>query len=157
LTRPGKSTTIPGIVLKPFKKLFVALPLLAVVLLLLGGCASQTSLTTSALDPDHPAFRSTECREARRNAWIHQDLKVARLVASPAVVWWGGPITAIPVLATNVGLSYADKQDASDIAARCGGQPSGQLEIAAGTAAETALGVAASGAGSLVTKAVPSK
>ena len=157
MTRPGKSTTIPGIVLNPFKKLIVALPLLAVVFLLLSGCASQTSLTTSALDPDHPAFRSPECREARRNAWIHQDLKVARLVASPAVVWWGGPITAIPVLATNVGLSYADKQDASDIAARCGGQPSGQLEIAAGTAAETALGVAASGAGSLVTKAVPSK
>ena len=43
------------------------------------------------------------------------------------------------------------------MASRGGGEPSGQLEIAAGTVAETALGVAASGAGSLVTKAVPSK
>jgi hypothetical protein len=128
-----------------------------VVLALLSGCASQTTITSSSLDRDHPAFQSPECRQARGNAWIHQDLKVARLVASPAVVWWGGPITAIPVLLTNMGLSYVDKQDASDIAARCGGQPSGQLEIAAGTAAETALGVAASGAGSLVTKVVPVK
>ena len=127
------------------------------VALALGGCASQSAVTASSLDRDHPAYRSPECRDARSQAWIHQDLKVARLVASPAVVWWGGPITAIPVLLTNVGLSYADKQDASDIAARCGGQPSGQLEIAAGTAAETALGVAASGAGSLMTKAVPTK
>ena len=125
--------------------------------LALGGCASQSAVTASSLDRDHPSYRSPECRDARSQAWIHQDLKVARLVASPAVVWWGGPITAIPVLLTNVGLSYADKQDASDIAARCGGQPSGQLEIAAGTAAETALGVAASGAGSLMTKAVPTK
>lgn len=130
---------------------------LLVVCWLLGGCASQSALTAATLDRDHPAYRSAECRDARGNAWIHQDLKVARLVASPAVVWWGGPITAIPVLLTNVGLSYADKQDASEIAARCGGVPSGQLEIAAGTAAETALGVAASGAGSLMTKAVPVK
>lgn len=129
----------------------------AVVLVCLSGCASQSAITSASLDRDHPTYRSPECRQARGNAWIHQDLKLARLVASPTVVWWGGPITAIPVLLTNVGLSYADKQDASEIAARCGGQPSGQLEIAAGTAAETALGVAASGAGSLVTKVVPVK
>ena len=138
-------------------KFYLAMAVVAVALASLSGCASQSAITSSSLDPDHPAYRSPECRQARGNAWIHQDLKVARLVASPAVVWWGGPITAIPVLLTNVGLSYVDKQDASEIAARCGGQPSGQLEIAAGTAAETALGVAASGAGSLVTKVVPVK
>jgi len=138
-------------------KFYLAMAVVAVALASLSGCASQSAITSSSLDPDHPAYRSPECRQARGNAWIHQDLKVARLMASPAVVWWGGPITAIPVLLTNVGLSYADKQDASEIAARCGGQPSGQLEIAAGTVAETALGVAASGAGSLMTKAVPSK
>ncbi len=138
-------------------RLLLAPTAVAVVLVCLSGCASQSAITSSSLDRDHPAYRSPECRQARGNAWIHQDLKMARLVASPAVVWWGGPITAIPVLLTNVGLSYVDKQDASEIAARCGGQPSGQLEIAAGTAAETALGVAASGAGSLVTKVVPVK
>ncbi len=149
-----KSTTIAGIVLRPF----APYPLIVItVAALLGGCASQSAVTASTLDPSHPAYRSAECRHSRSQAWIHQDLKVARLVASPAVVWWGGPITAIPVLLTNVGLSYADKQDASEMAARCGGEPSGQFEIAAGTAAETALGVAASGAGSLVTKAVPAK
>ena len=129
----------------------------AVVLVLLSGCASQSAITSSSLDRDHPAYRSPECRQARGNAWIHQDLKMARLVASPAVVWWGGPITAIPVLLTNVGLSYVDKQDASEIAARCGGRPGGQLEIAAGTGAERAFGLGASGAGSLVTKVVPVK
>ena len=149
-----KSTTIAGIVSRPFPLLSCTMVIAAV---LLSGCASQSAMTASSLDQEHPAYRSAECRDARSNAWIHQDLKVARLVASPAVVWWGGPITAIPVLLTNAGLSYADKQDASELAARCGGEPSGQLEIAAGTAAETALGVAASGAGSLVTKAVPVK
>jgi len=149
-----KSTTIAGIVSRPFPLLSCTVVIAAV---LLSGCASQSAMTASSLDQEHPAYRSAECRDARSNAWIHQDLKVARLVASPAVVWWGGPITAIPVLLTNAGLSYADKQDASELAARCGGEPSGQLEIAAGTAAETALGVAASGAGSLVTKAVPAK
>lgn len=138
-------------------KLSVCRVMVVLVVVWLGGCASQSSVTASSLDRDHPAYGSPGCREARGNAWIHQDLKVARLVASPAVIWWAGPITAIPVLLTNVGLSYADKQDASEMAARCGGQPSGQLEIAAGTAAETALGVAASGAGSLVTKTVPLK
>ena len=154
MTTEAKSATIARIVFRP-----TLISLLAVLpsLVLLTGCASQSAVTASSLDRDHPSYRSSECRDARANAWIHQDLKVARLVASPAVVWFGGPITAIPVLLTNVGLSYADKQDASDIAARCGGQPSGQLEIAAGTAAETALGVAASGAGSLMTKAVPTK
>ena len=149
-----KSTTIAGIVSRPFPLLSCTVVIAAV---LLSGCASQSAMTASSLDQEHPAYRSAECRDARSKAWIHQDLKVARLVASPAVVWWGGPITAIPVLLTNAGLSYADKQDASELAARCGGEPSGQLEIAAGTAAETALGVAASGAGSLVTKAVPAK
>ena len=154
MTRTAKSTSIARIVIRsPVSSWLIVLS----VALALGGCASQSAVTASSLDRDHPAYRSPECRDARSQAWIHQDLKVARLVASPAVVWWGGPITAIPVLLTNVGLSYADKQDASDIAARCGGQPSGQLEIAAGTAAETALGVAASGAGSLMTKAVPTK
>ena len=154
MTRTSKSTSIARIVFRsPVSSWLIVLS----VALALGGCASQSAVTASSLDRDHPAYRSPECRDARSQAWIHQDLKVARLVASPAVVWWGGPITAIPVLLTNVGLSYADKQDASDIAARCGGQPSGQLEIAAGTAAETALGVAASGAGSLMTKAVPTK
>ena len=154
MTRTSKSTSIARIVIRsPVSSWLIVLS----VALALGGCASQSAVTASSLDRDHPAYRSPECRDARSQAWIHQDLKVARLVASPAVVWWGGPITAIPVLLTNVGLSYADKQDASDIAARCGGQPSGQLEIAAGTAAETALGVAASGAGSLMTKAVPTK
>jgi hypothetical protein len=149
-----KSTTIAGIVSRPS---FILCCVVLGSALLLGGCASQSAVTASSLDQEHPAYRSAECRHARSNAWIHQDLKVARLIASPAVVWWGGPITAIPVLLTNVGLSYADKQDAADMASRCGGEPSGQLEIAAGTVAETALGVAASGAGSLVTKAVPSK
>lgn len=121
------------------------------------GCASQTAQTASSLDKDHPSYRSPECRHARAQAWVHQDLKVARLVASPAVVWVGGPVTALPVLFTNVGLSLADKQDASRMAARCGGEPSGQLEIVADTAAETALGVAASGAGNLLTKTVPVK
>ena len=143
--------------LRQFMKISAVQSALAILLVCVSGCASQSSITASSLDREHPAYRSPECRHARGNAWIHQDLKVARLVASPAVVWWGGPITAIPVLLTNVGLSYADKQDASEIAARCGGQPSGQLEIAAGTVAETALGVAASGAGSLMTKAVPTK
>ena len=154
MTTAHKSTTIARIVSSASLNLW-----LMVVLppLLLSGCASQSAVTASSLDKDHPAYRSPECRDARSSAWVHQDLKVARLVASPAVVWWGGPVTAIPVLLTNVGLSLADKQDASDIAARCGGQPSGQLEIAAGTAAETALGMAASGVGALVTKTVPVK
>jgi uncharacterized protein YceK len=148
------STTIAAM----FSGLSVQSRVVALIMpLLLTGCASQSAQTAATLDKDHPAYRSAECRDARAQAWVHQDLKLARLVASPAVVWWGGPITAIPVLLTNVGLSLADKQDASDMAGRCGGVPSGQLEIAAGTAAEAALGVAASGAGSLVAKTVPVK
>jgi hypothetical protein len=154
LTGEGKSASIPRMVSRlPFG----LLPITVISAGLVCGCASQTAQTATTLDKDHPAYRSPECRQARANAWVHQDLKVARLVASPAVVWVGGPVTALPVLLTNVGLSLADKQDASRMAARCGGEPSGQLEIAADTAAETALGVAASGAGNLLTKTVPVK
>ena len=73
------------------------------------------------------------------------------------VLWVGGPVTAVPLLIANVGLGLADKRDASTLAAMCGGQASGDLEIAASTATEAVLGVAASSAGTLATKVVPLK
>jgi uncharacterized protein YceK len=137
----------------------ISIRLLITVLfsVMLAGCASQTTLTAQALDSEHPQYRSASCRQLRSQAWIHQDIKYARLVGSPVVLWVGGPITAVPLLVANVGLGLADKREASAMAEHCGGQPSGDLEIAASTATEAVLGVAASSAGSLASKAVPIK
>ena len=158
LTKRDNSATITRI--RTHASLVVK-PTSCLVLLLLGslltGCASQTAITANALDQEHPEYRSASCRQARAEAWVHQDIKYARLVGSPVVLWVGGPITAVPLLVANVGLGLADKRDASALSAVCGGQASGDLAIAASTATEAVLGVAASSAGSLATKVVPLK
>ena len=134
-------------------------PLLRAFLLIttlwLSGCASQSSLTAASLDPHHPSYKSPACQDKLGSVWIHQDIKNTSMVSAPVIVLAAGPIAAIPVMLAHLGLGTLDRMDAAALAQRCGGEAPSDLELAGRIAGDAALGLATSGASSLVGKAVP--
>ena len=112
------------------------------LLLSLGGCASQSELTSIHLDKDHPQYVSRECRNSIAAGEVHKDLKTATMVASPALILLSGGLL-LPILAMNTGLDAADRVDASDMANQCGGRGQTSSEIASDVAVGAALGAAA--------------
>jgi hypothetical protein len=111
------------------------------LLLSVGGCASQYELTSIQLDKSHPQYSSAECRDSMSAGERHKDLKLARMLASPALVALSGGLL-LPVVALNTGLDLADHVDASDMADRCGGRGKNNAEIATEVATGAALGLA---------------
>lgn len=112
------------------------------LLLSLCGCASQSELTSIRLDPTHPKYATKACRESIAASEIHKDMKTATMVASPALIVLSGGLL-LPLVAMNAGIDVADRVDASDMAAQCGGRAQKSSEIAADVAVGAAMGVAA--------------
>ena len=71
----------------------------------------------------------------------HKDLKLTRMLVSPALVALSGGLL-LPVVAMNTGLDLSDHVDASDMADRCGGRGKNNAEIASDVATGAALGIA---------------
>lgn len=89
----------------------------------LTGCASQSGKTFAGVDRSNPAFQSDACPNAMKETVVHDDLKLARLVASPIALVFSAGGTLLPaVFATNVGLDTVDRVDASKMDRRCSGQ-----------------------------------
>lgn len=128
---------------------------IALALLGLMGCASQSSLTAASLDTHHPSYKTPACQEKLGSVWIHQDIKNTSMVSAPVIVLAAGPIAAIPVMLAHFGLGTLDRMDAASLAQRCGGDAPSDLELAGRIAGDAALGLATGGASSLVGKAVP--
>ncbi len=116
----------------------VVVPVLA---LSLGACASQSELTSIQLDKSHPQYDSSECRDSMAAGQKHKDLKLTRMLVSPALVALSGGLL-LPVVAMNTGLDLSDHVDASDMADRCGGRGKNNAEIASDVATGAALGIA---------------
>ena len=127
----------------------------AVGLVLLGGCASHSTEMAKQLDKSKPEFQSAACQQTLGEVWIHQDIKNTTTVATPLVALAAGPLSAIPLLVMHVSLSAADRVDASTLAQRCGAPAPDVISIGAGVATDAALGVLGSGAGAMVSKALP--
>lgn len=114
---------------------------IALILLLAGlsACASHSSKAIAKLDDKSEEFGSGACQNARHNAWIHDELKTAKLWAAPSLLLVMGPAAAIPLFAANVGLNTADHMKASDITTQCGGTAPTQEAMAGNIALDAAL------------------
>jgi hypothetical protein len=111
------------------------------LLLGLGSCASKYELTAVQLDKSHPQYESPACRERMAAGEVHKDLKLGRMLVSPALVALSGGLL-LPILAVNTGLDIADHVDSSNMADLCGGRGQNNAEIASEVAAGAALGLA---------------
>lgn len=69
-------------------------------------------------------------------------MKTVTMVASPVLIVLSGGLL-LPLVAMNAGIDVADRVDASDMAAQCGGRTQKSSEIAADVAVGAAMGVAA--------------
>ena len=110
----------------------------------LAGCASQSELTARRLDRDNPKFKTAGCQDSLSAAEAHRDIKRARTVASPVLLFLSGGLL-VPVVAANAGLDTVDHVDAAKIAESCGAQAQSNAEIATDVAFGAAVGVATSG------------
>jgi uncharacterized protein YceK len=111
------------------------------VFVLISGCASTSSKTFSKLDRDHPAFHSDACRTAADDTRLHDELKLARMIASPVALVLSGGVLLPAVIAANAGLDTADRIDASRMEIHCGGKGKTAGEIATGVVGGAALGI----------------
>lgn len=110
-------------------------------LVVLTGCASHASKAIAKLDDKSEAFGTGPCQNARHNAWIHGELKTAKLWAMPTLLIAAGPGAAVPLFLANVGLNTADHMKASDITASCGGVAPTQEAMVGDIALDAALGL----------------
>jgi hypothetical protein len=115
--------------------------LVLVSCILLTGCASQSSQSFAGLDRTNPAYESEMCQQAIRDAEIHDDIKLGRLVASPVAVILSGGLLLPAVLAANVGLNTVDHVDAARLDWKCGGKGKTHEEVAGGIARDTLFGI----------------
>jgi len=111
------------------------------VFVLISGCASTSSKTFSKLDRDHPAFHSDACRTAADDTRLHDELKLARVIASPVALVLSGGVLLPAVIAANAGLDTADRIDASRMEIHCGGKGKTAGEIATGVVGGATLGI----------------
>lgn len=113
----------------------------------LTGCASQSAQSFASLDRSHPAYQSEMCQRAIRDAEIHDDIKLGRMVASPVAVVLSGGLLLPAVIAANLGLSTVDHVDAAKLDWQCGGKGKTQEEIVTGVAKGAVFGIFTGAAG----------
>jgi len=107
------------------------------------GCASQSEMTAIRLDRDNPKFKSAGCQDSLSSAETHKDIKMARTIASPVLLFFSGGLL-LPVVAANAGLDTVDHVDAAKIAESCGGTPQTKGKMATDVAVGAAVGFATS-------------
>jgi hypothetical protein len=116
--------------------------------LYLAGCASQSAQSFANLDRNNPAYQSERCQQAIRDAEIHDDIKLGRMLASPVALILSGGLLLPAVLAVNVGLNTVDHVDAAKLDWQCGGKGKSQEEIVKSVARGAAFDFATGGIGS---------
>lgn len=111
----------------------------------LGGCASHSKKAVDSLDTNHAKYQTAECQRALSNAQMHEDIKLARTVASPIAVIATGGLLAIPMIVANGGSDVADNIHSSDVLATCSDRNKSNLEIAADSTTNIGLSIATGG------------
>ena len=118
---------------------------IGVIFLSLLGCVSHSAKSVANLDQSKEEYKSNECRAVVKDADLHDDLKVSRLLLSPAIVFLSAGVLAIPVIAANAGFDTFDHLSASNISSSCGGIPRDHADIAIDVAKDAVVGFATGG------------
>ena len=112
--------------------------------MLLTGCASESRVKVVNLDQRHQMYKTEGCQQAITNAKVYDDMKLARIVASPVVILLSGGSLLLPVLATNAGLETLDHMEASSISVSCGGPETSTEDMAMEVLKGAAIGLTTS-------------
>lgn len=117
---------------------------LAMVLMTLGGCASESRVKVVNLDTQQQMYKTEGCQQAITNAKVQDDLKLARIVATPVAILLSGGALLLPILATNAGMETLDHMEASSISVSCGGPETPAEDIAMDVLKGAAIGLTTS-------------
>lgn len=117
---------------------------LIVSVMLLTGCASESRVKVVNLDQRHQMYKTEGCQQAITNAKVYDDMKLARIVASPVAILLSGGSLLLPVLATNAGLETLDHMEASSISVSCGGPGTSTEDMAMEVLKGAAIGLTTS-------------
>lgn len=112
--------------------------------MLLTGCASESRVKVVNLDQRHQMYKTEGCQQAVTNAKVYDDMKLARIVASPVAILLSGGSLLLPVLATNAGLETLDHMEASSISVSCGGPETSTEDMAMEVLKGAAIGLTTS-------------
>jgi hypothetical protein len=110
----------------------------------LAGCASESRVKVVNLDQRHQMYKTEGCQQAITNAKVYDELKLARIVASPVAILLSGGTLLLPVLATNAGLETLDHMEASSISVSCGGPETSTEDMAMEVLKGAAIGLTTS-------------
>ena len=108
------------------------------------GCASESRVKVVNLDPHHQMYKTQSCQQAMTNANVYDEVKLARIVASPVAILLSGGALLLPVLATNAGLETLDHMEASSISVSCGGPETSTEDMAMEVLKGAAIGLTTS-------------
>jgi hypothetical protein len=111
---------------------------------MLAGCASESRVKVVNLDQRHQMYKTEGCQQAITNAKVYDDMKLARIVASPVAILLSGGSLLLPVLATNAGLETLDHMEASSISVSCGGPETSTEDMAMEVLKGAAIGLTTS-------------
>lgn len=100
------------------RKLLVCVALLASFLT---GCASHTRNMAESISPTDPQYKETACQRSFDLAPLHDEIKLTRSIATPALLLLSGGSYLLPLLTVNMGLDALDQLDASHVSRACGG------------------------------------
>ena len=112
--------------------------------MLLTGCASESRVKVVNLDQRHQMYKTEGCQQAITNTKVYDDMKLARIVASPVAILLSGGSLLLPVLATNAGLETLDHMEASSISVSCGGPETSTEDMAMEVLKGAAIGLTTS-------------
>ena len=112
--------------------------------MLLTGCASESRVKVGNLDQRHQMYKTEGCQQAITNTKVYDDMKLARIVASPVAILLSGGSLLLPVLATNAGLETLDHMEASSISVSCGGPETSTEDMAMEVLKGAAIGLTTS-------------
>ena len=96
---------------------------LVVAMLLLGltGCASNTRNMADSIHPSTPQFNEPACQRSFLLAPLHDEIKLTRSIATPSLLLLTGGGLLLPLLGLNMSLDAIDHFDASYVSRVCGG------------------------------------
>ena len=91
------------------------------LMLALSGCASHTRSMADSIGPHFEKFQEPVCQRSFELASLHDDIRFARMIATPSLLLLTGGSYIVPLLSLNMGFDALDQIDSSHVSQACGG------------------------------------